>query len=338
MVNRPAITEPFTTTIDYPDSPAFSERAHILVSGDASLSLWGEIKRALSVFRAARRTRALLLDSTSGRLHPDLLGAILVGTLPRPRPVVVFMGAMWQKDSGLAGAAQRAMIRLADRVVSRYAVQSTGEMPLFSAAWGISGSKLRFTPYFYTFTAQDLASPAPAAEDFIFSGGNAHRDYDTYLQAIESLPEHRFVIASRNLEGKHLPRNVCAKPVSRAEFIRLMRASAAVVVPLRRGLIRATGQQTYLNSMMLGKPTVVTRTLGVDDHIPSQDYAWVVDGSAESYVRAVKDILDPANRDRVEQVTARARQRVLEQFTFEKHAACVVEVLDEAIQERWLSG
>jgi glycosyltransferase involved in cell wall biosynthesis len=291
------------------------------------------------VFREATHTRALLLDSTSGRIHPDLLAAILIGTLPKyRRPVVVFMGAMWQKDAGLRGNVQCLIIRLADRVIARYAVQSTAEIPRFSAAWGIPQSKLRFAPYFYTFTEQDLATPAPPPESFIFSGGNAHRDYKTYLEAIEALPEHDFVIASRMLEGKRLPRNVRAGQVSRDEFIRLMRASAAVVVPLRRDLIRATGQQTYLNSMLLAKPTIVTDTLGVNDYIRDNDIAWVVDGSAEAYLRAIRYVFDPSNAAEVARVTAIAHDRVLQQFTFKKHAAHVVAVLDEAIGERQIKG
>lgn len=327
----PAPDEPFSTTVNYPDFPAFVRRARILVRTDDSIV--GELRGAWRVFREASRTRTLLLDSTSGRIHPDLLATILMRLLPRERrPVVVFMGAMWQKDPGIRGLIQQAVIRLADQSIARYALQSTDEMPHFSAAWGVPTSKLRFVPYFYTFTEQDLAARAPETEGFIFSGGNSHRDYETYLEAIEALPEHEFVIAARTLEGRRLPPNVQARQVPRDEFIRLMRASSAVVVPIRRDLIRATGQQTYLNAMLLGKPTIITDALGVGDYVKNNDIAWVVDGSADGYVRAIRDVFDPAGQERVRSVTTRAQKKVLKQFTFERHAECLINVLDEAIE------
>lgn len=332
MSSQPAQDEPFSTTVDYPDYPPFGRRAHILERSNDSVS--AELGAALGVLRESGRTRALLLDSTSGRIHPDLLATILIGFRPRRRrPVVVFMGAMWQKDAGIPGLVQKVLIRLADRAIARYALQASDEIPRFAEAWGIPETKLRFVPYFYTFTESDLAAPAPPAEGFIFSGGNAHRDYGTYLEAIAELREHQFVIAARELDGKPLPPNVRAGQVPREEFIRLMRASAAVVVPMRSNLIRATGQQTYLNAMLLGKPTIITKSLGVRDYVDNNDVAWVVDGSAESYVRAIRDVFEPANREKVQAVARRAQAKVQERFTFERHAECLLAILDEAIRD-----
>ncbi len=324
--------EGFGTTVPYADFPAFAERAHILFRSNESL--WDELQQSWAVLREAPHVRALLLDSTSGRIHPDLLATILISFLPRQwRPVVVFMGAMWQKDPGFRGFLQRSILRQADRVIARYALQSSDELPLFSAAWGIPKSKLRFVPYFYTFTDQDLETPAPPPGNFIFAGGNAHRDYGTFLEAIQALPEYEFVIASHLLDGKVLPPNVRAGEVPRDEFIRLMRASSAVVVPLRRDLIRATGQQTYLNAMLLGKPTIVTDSLGISDYIHDNDIAWVVDGSAESYVRAIREIFAPAHGEETLRRACAAQQRVRDSFSFERHAERLLEVLDEAIRD-----
>ena len=173
-------------------------------------------------------------------------------------------------------------------------------------------------------------APAPPLENLIFSGGNSHRDYDPYLEAIASLPEHNFFIASHLLDGRKLPSNVRTGQVPRPEFIRLMRASAAVVVPLRRDLNRAVGQQTYLNAMLLEKPTIVTNTLGVRDHIKNGETALVVDGTPESYVKAISRVFDPSNHDEIETLRKAARQAVLSQYSFEIHVARLLEVLDEA--------
>jgi len=326
------LKERFATTVNYQDYPEYANRSIILSKPDESLL--GEIKIIPQIIKATGRAKLFLLDSTSGKIHPDLIATILIRFLPQARrPVIVFMGAMWQKDDGLKGAIQRILLQLADKAIARYAVQSTDEIPLFSSTWGIPESKLRFVPYFYTFTKNDLSSPTPANGNFIFAGGDSHRDYQPYLEAADTLREHRFVIATNLMKGIALPPNVQAGPVPRDEFIRLMRASNAVVVPMRTGLIRAVGQQTYLNAMMLGKPTIVTKSLGVSDHAWDGETAIVVDGTPESYVRAIRMVLDPANEVKIHRMCQHSREVVLEQFNFERHAERLLEILDEAFRD-----
>ena len=323
----------FVTTMDYADHIEFANRAYVLPR--SARSIRDELESIFRILEATRPTKVALLDSSSGRIHPDLLAAALLGFLPRShRPLVVFMGAMWQKDAGIKGFFQKMILRLADKAIIRYAVQSTDEIPLFSAAWDIPESKLRFVPYFFTLTEQILASPAPPQENHIFAGGNSHRDYLPYLEAIDALREYEFVIATNLLEGKTLPPNVRAAPVSRSEFARLMRSSRAVVVPMKRNLIRAVGQQTYLNAMLLGKPTIVTNALGVRDHVMDGKTAIVVDGSPKSYVDAIQKVLDPANKTEIDKMCRTAHKIVLEQFNFQNHATRLLAVLDEAVQER----
>lgn len=322
------LKEKFVTTVNYKDYPDYANRSIVLSKPDTSLL--GEIKFIPQLIKAIGQAKLFLLDSTSGKIHPDVLATILIQFLPwSRRPVIVFMGAMWQKDDGLKGAFQKLLLQLADKAIACYAVQSTDEIPLFSSTWRISESKLRFVPYFYTFTKNDLASPAPASGDFVFAGGNSHRDYLPYLEAIDALREYKFVIAAHLLGSRTLPPNVQAGPVSRDEFIRLMRASKAVVVPMKMGLIRAVGQQTYLNAMMLGKPTIVTQALGVRDHIKDGETAFVVDGTPGSYVRAIRRVFDPANKAEIDRICQHSREVVLEQYNFEKHAARLLEILDE---------
>lgn len=323
---------PFVTTIDYADHIEYSSRSRVLPDSDKTIP--GELKSIFNILAATRDTKVALLNSTSGRIHPDLLATILLGCLPMSRrPLVVFMGAMWQKDPGIKGLVQKIILRLADRAIVRYAVQSTDEIPLFSSTWGVPISKLRFVPYFFTFTEKNLAGSAPPQENYIFAGGNSHRDYAPYLEAIDVLREYEFVIATSLLNGKKLPPNAHVGWVSRDEFIRLMRASRAVVVPMKRNLIRAVGQQTYLNAMLLGKPTIVTDTLGVHDHVQDGRTAIVVDGSPESYVQAIRTVFDPKNKAVIDRMCYMARQIVLEQYTFQNHATRLLSILDEAVQE-----
>ena len=117
-----------------------------------------------------------------------------------------------------------------------------------------------------------------------------------------------------------------------------LRRARSLVVPLRDRLQRAAGQQTYLNGMVLEKPTIVRRAHGVDDHITDGVTGLVVDGSAESYVKAIEWVFDPGNAERVARMASAARDAVLNRFTFENHAARLLEILDEAIEDAAARG
>ena len=323
---------PFVTTMDYADHIEYAHRARVLNRSDQSLR--GELKSIFRVPKATLATKIALLDSSSGRIHPDLLAATLLGLLPRSRrPIIVFMGSMWQKDAGIKGIIQKIILRQADKAIIRYAVQSTDEIPLFSSAWDIPESKLCFVPYFYTFTEKMLTDSDAPQDNHVFAGGNSHRDYLPYPEAIDSLRDFNFVIATNLLDEEPLPPKVRAGPVSRTEFARLMRTSRPVVVPMKRNLIRAVGQQTYLNAMLLEKPTIVTDALGVRDHVRAGETAIVVDGSPQSYVDAIRKALDPANKTEIDNMCKLARKTVFEHFNFQNHATRLLAVLDEAVLE-----
>jgi glycosyltransferase involved in cell wall biosynthesis len=318
----------FATTVDYCDDEKFGSRFERIVS--PRVSLGDEIRSVSLILKAARQYPLLLLDSSSGRTHPDLWATILMNFWPKKnRPVVIFMGCMWQKDAGVAGWVQKVLIRLADRVIQGYAVQSSGEMTAFPDTWGILRSKIRLCKYFYTLTVDEIINPPPPLEDFVFSGGNSHRDYETLIQAAAQLPELNFVFATKLLEGRTLPSNVKANPVSRSEFMRLMQACTAIVIPMNPGLIRAAGQQTYLNAMFLGKPTIVNDVFGVKDHIVDRKTGLITDGTVKGYVEALRYVTSPENQPAVKAMSENAMQTVRRDFTFDNHAARLIEIVDE---------
>ncbi len=265
----------------------------------------------------------------TGGLHPDVLALAAIGLWPARRPTIVLMGEMWQPDPGLRGLIQRTLVRLADRAVRLYAVFSHDERELFPANWGVDPAKIRIVHYFASIREADLDGPV-CSEGFVFSGGTSMRDYEPLLAAARELPDVRFVLATDQLEGRHdLPPNVQAGRVSHREFMNLLRKASVVVVPLRGGLRRGAGQQTYLNAMWLGKPVVVSRAPAVVDHIDDGRTGVVVDGSPASYAEAIRDLLDDPDTARA--IGAAAAREVRGRFTYRRHIDGMLDVLDEAL-------
>ena len=332
----PSVTPTFVTTLDYCDDPRWVASSRLLTELPTKHTAIEEFRQLLRVLWGVRREPLVHLCSSTGRYQPDLLAAVVLGLLrplARDRAVVI-SGCMWQPDSGLRGRIQRLLVRLADRAVVRYAVQSTEEITVFPQTWGVSADKVRFTPLYATLTAAELAAPKPPVGDHVFAGGNSHRDYDALLQAAELLPEREFVIATNLLEDRELPPNVTAAAVPHSEFVRLMQSARVVVVPMVSGLRRSTGQQTYLNAMVLGKPTVVTDTLGVRDHVRDGETGLVVSGTAQSYASAISWAFDPENAAALRAMSAMAAADVSGRLSFAHHVEALLTVINDAAVNR----
>ncbi|MDH6196789.1 glycosyltransferase involved in cell wall biosynthesis [Mycobacterium frederiksbergense] len=327
------MTETFATTLDYGD-PSWRQRSRLIAVLPRDHRLIDELRQFVRVLRGLRGESLVLIDSSTGRFQPDFLATAVLGLCvpARRRPAVVMYGDLWQPDGGLRGLVERFLVRSADKTVVRYAALSTDEIEVFPQTWGVGAGKVRFTPYFATLTDEDLSAPAPPVGDYVFAGGNSHRDYAALVDAARLLPDRRFVIATHLLQHQELPANVTAAPVPHAEFVRLLRGAHTVVVPLVAGLCRSTGHQTYLNAMLLGKPTIVTDTLGVADHVRAGETALVVPGTAEAYAEAISWTFDPANAAAVEAMGAAARSDVAARFTFANHVRALLAVVDEAAE------
>ena len=328
----------FASSLSFPDVPRFATRATpLMMPPRPDLTILDEVNMFLRILKIARKEKVMLLDSTLGRFHPDLLAAVLIGLWPkRNRPVIVIAGAMWEPNRGIRGVIEKMLVRLADRAICLYAVQSSEELAIFPAIWGVSPSKTRLCPYFFSLTREQggLRLTTLAQGNHIFTGGNSHRDYEPLIEAAKHMPEHEFIFATKRLEGRtDLPRNVTARPVSHHEFVDLMASATAVILPMRKGLRRAVGQQTYLNAMWLGKPTIVNDVLGVHDHIQHGETGLIVDGSSESYIEALMWIFNPKNQEQVSGICENAQKVVRDKFNVQNYGNRLLSIIDEVLEE-----
>jgi glycosyltransferase involved in cell wall biosynthesis len=263
-----------------------------------------------------------------------MVAAALISLLPRRyRPHLVLMGAMWNQNSGIRDRVDRFILSFANRAIQRYIVQSREELTVFPETWHIDPGKVRYCHYFYTLIDSELEYEAYSDEIYIFAGGNAHRDYEPLLEAARRMPDHKFIVASR-LHFPDVSSNVIIESVPHEQFVRLMIGASVVVTPIKSGLSRAAGQQTYLNAMRLGKVSIVNGNdiFGVREYIEHGKNGLIVDGTPEGYVAAFEWVFDPANRAAVEAMQLAAKQHVQDTFTYENHVACIVEIIDELLE------
>jgi glycosyltransferase involved in cell wall biosynthesis len=328
---HPAPGARFAATLDY-----LGERTDPIAAPlGGTPSLRAEATNFLRVFRALLAHKPVVLDSSTGRFNVELLAAAAAALIPRRRrPVVMMVGEMWQRDGGLRGRLEYVIVHLAQRVIDRFVVYSSEELTLFPQLWNVPAAKIRFAPFFSTIEHAHKVEPAQRAGGYVFAGGNPFRDYAGLLEVARAMPETTFVLATNQLDGREdLPANVEAGLVSHAEFLSLLAGADAVVTPIRAGLTRAVGQQTYLNAMRSGKATIVSDALAVRDHIDDGETGLIVEGTVASYVAALKQVLGPVGATERARLGGNASVSA-QNFTIEGHVEQLLVVLDDAIAER----
>jgi glycosyltransferase involved in cell wall biosynthesis len=286
--------------------------------------------------RHARRYAAVVLDGSVGlrKGYVDLLAAAIIGRT-RSGPVVVIGDCTWKRGANwLDRLACRIGIRLVDSPRVSYCVLSTDEVSIFPRTWGVDPERVSFTPWPYVVSHEHLDA-APVRERTVFAGGDSMRDYAPLLEAARGL-DAEVTIATRHPDVAEMgaaPENVRIGPVSRAEYVELMRGARAVVVPLRPTVERSAGQTTYANAMAMGRLVIVTDVLGVRDYVDDGLTGLIVPPSdAPALRRALSWAVDPGNRAAADRIAARAREFALERLSPDEYVANLLRVARRSLE------
>lgn len=305
------------TTLYFPRRPAWTARARIL--DRSSMSAPHLLRRLVA---EATADDVVVLDGAVGRrdAYVDRMAAAAFARRRRG-PHVVITDSTWTP-----GPAHRLALRVVDSPKTTYCVLSTDELANFPRTWGVDPARVVFTPFYWTLAERPRrADPGGSG---VFAGGDSLRDYATLLTAVRHVDQH-VEIATRIRLTRCVPRNVTTSDVRPSRFLDLMRSSAVVVVPLRLGLARSAGQQTYLNAMALGKLVVVSDVPGVRDHITHGETGLIVPaGDPDALARELLWATDPANARTCRSLRQRAHEVVVEAFNPDRYVQRILDVVD----------
>ncbi len=127
------------------------------------------------------------------------------------------------------------------------------------------------------------------------------------------------------LRGVAVPPHVRIEGTTHAGFRQAMAAARLVVVPMQADLLHSGGQQTCLNAMFLGKPTIAIGRRWAADFITNGEDGLVVDYRDAAGLRdAIRWILDNPEAARVMAERGRARAA---RFTTERCMRALYELV-----------
>lgn len=222
---------------------------------------------------------------------------------------------------------RRILYRLAVQGACRVLVQRTCEVELFSQALGVCREKFTFVPYHQTL----YETPYAVKNDgYIFAGGDSHRDYPLLLEAVRALP-YRVVIAcfeKHHFLNVEIPKNVEIHAASQAEYVQLMAGSTLTVVPLKSLPQHVGGEQTYANSMSMGKPTIITDLYASDYIVNGSTGILTPPGDVQALRRAIETIMENSNL--AQQIGSKAME-ASKAFTPEKFFEAVFRISEECL-------
>jgi glycosyltransferase involved in cell wall biosynthesis len=243
---------------------------------------------ALRLFARRKHCQGVVTDGGAS----GILFAWLQALAPRGRKTHVMIDCNWYESASRWRTRLKGLrLRLAGRSVHRFVVWASHEVEDYSRAFGLPAEKLEYVPFHttlhdYEYEVRD--------EGYLFAGGNYDRDYPLLIEAVRDLPAPTWIATTRKeqLAGVNLPPHVRVEGTTAAGFRQAMAAARVVVVPMQAGLLHSGGQQTCLNAMYLGKPTVAVGRKWAADFITDGQDGLIVDyGDAAGLRRAIRWVL-----------------------------------------------
>lgn len=232
---------------------------------------------------------------------------------PLSMPPALMVDCLWYRESSWwKRLIKKGLKKLSACSISKFAVWARHEIVDYSVEFGITSDKFIYVPFHITLEDYDFET---SDKGFVFAGGNGDRDYRTLVEAVRGLDIQVLIGANdkRLFEGIDLPHNVTVQGFSPDDFRRKMASCRIAVVPMQAGLLHSGGQQTFLNSMYMGKPTIVVGQKVADGYLEDGVNGLVVDyGDVAGLRRAIISLYeDSLLRERL----GEAGQTFASQFT-----------------------
>ncbi|WP_328805342.1 glycosyltransferase [Rhizorhabdus histidinilytica] len=218
------------------------------------------------------------------------------------------------------------------RSIDMFVVHSRGEVALLRDRLMIDEARVCFVPL------QRAAIPVLAEEQteapFALAMGSANRDYATLYEACRrtGLPL-ALVAARRALPAEQPPPNVTLHAnLDPVACLRLAQQARLSIVPLA-DVAAASGQITMVEAMRMGRPLIVTDTIGSRDYVVDDATGLLVPPRDPAALAAAMQRLwdDAALRSRL---SSGARRFAEDNLSDEAAAAALVRILDAVATRR----
>lgn len=172
-------------------------------------------------------------------------------------------------------------------------------------------------------------------QDFILAVGQEQRDYATLVKALRGTGINLVIIASSPWSSFELDfnqlRDVTVQSHVSYANLRMLYASARLVVVPLIDVDYAAGSNSVLESMAMGKALIVSRTAGIRDYVVDDETGMnVTSGDPDALREAILNLWD--NPRKMDRLGTNARQAVLECMNIDHYVDRVVQVMCDVMR------
>lgn len=278
----------------------------------------------LHLFARRRHCQGVVTDGGAS----GMLFAWLQALCPWGRKPHVLVDCLWYSSaSPLRAWLKKLRIQMAARSVRSFVVWASHEVEDFARAFGLPPRQLQYVPFHHTLNDYRYEI---RDDGYLFAGGNYDRDYRTLVEAVRTVELPVWIATTRSeiLSDVELPAHVRVQGTSAEGFRQAMAGAKLIVVPMQKGLLHSGGQQTCLNAMLLGKPTIAVGHRWAVDFITDGEDGLIVDyKDPQSLRRAIRWIL--YHPEAARRMGERARERA-SWFTTERCMRTIYELVTDA--------
>lgn len=291
-------------------------------------SLLSQLKSAITLYRKRCHFDCVVLIGDQS----SYLFSLLQSILPFSRVPCILLDCLWTTDKNVIKHFFKKMLfKIAGMSIDKFVVWAKHETDDFSKAFDLPKDKFVFIPFHTTF--ERYREVKTTEGDYIFSGGNSDRDYTVLINSVRGLPVTLFIASTlpEYLNYRDLPKNVVIKGLSHEEFVQKMAGCRINIVTTKLNLLRSAGQQTYLNSMMFGKPTIVSDPGGADYIDHGENGLVVSPNNAAALREAIMSLWN--HPEKAQEMGAKARQKA-NNYTVDEHYKKIISLMEELVKSK----
>jgi glycosyltransferase involved in cell wall biosynthesis len=286
---------------------------------------WQYLVLAARGVRLARKRGAVVV---SWSFIPGALAAVLGSLCPGARSLVLALNCIAHRKGRVHSSLRRLVYRAAfhsGRLL--VTVNSQHSATRYREWFGFESDRVvvvhdAWSPHY------DIGRPEDEDGGYVFCGGDAARDWDTFVAVAKTLPDLPFVAVARQVAWPptaRAARNVRVSfDIPESEFYSLARRARIVILPLRS--TEAAGLIVLKRLALLGRLILCTRTPATESYYPStQSRLLVTPGDVLAFVRLVREFWDDT---RAREAAARQVQEfILEERSPDAFVDTVVSIL-----------
>jgi glycosyltransferase involved in cell wall biosynthesis len=164
--------------------------------------------------------------------------------------------------------------------------------------------------------------------EYVFTGGDAFRDWPGVIKCAEELPEIRFIGVARR---KYFPQELMLPPnlkmyydTSSSEFYSLLKGSRIVFLPLNS--LAPCGLIVMMRAALLSKPVIITETPATKNYVENYISGRLIKiNDVQEMKQAIISLCD--SEDLRMKYTKNLKEYLLKNFSTEKNAKIISEMI-----------